>query len=165
MSTKHPPQNDDNLRELRAIIQQATAKLNELDPGTTPNDTPQKSKLTNSQGRVKAFVVFVVSMAGAGAVYNYIVENSLSLKPIDLSSVQKIFLTIGIYFISLFITDRGIKYIVPTIYEYLINDNDSEKDFSTHFLNEITPWQKILVTCFILALLFWGFVSLASVKW
>jgi hypothetical protein len=100
----------------------------------------------------------------AGFLYNYIVINDLSMHPIDVAGVQKLLLSVIVFFATLLIVEKALRYFVPFLHRYFVNDRASEQDFSTH-LQQLQPWQLVYVTCFFIGLFFWGFMTVLTVKW
>lgn len=98
------------------------------------------------------------------ALYEYIIKNDLSMKPIDLAGIQKVIISIIVYFLAILITEKSIKFFVPGVFDYFMNDLNTEPDFTQHF-KSLQPWQSICITCFFIGLFFWGFISVLSVKW
>ena len=119
---------------------------------------------TNTVGRMKSMTWILLSGLIAGALYNYVVINDLSMRPIDAAGLQKLLLSVIVFFSALLLVEKALRYFVPYLHQYFVNDRASEQDFSTH-LQELQPWQLVCVTCFFIGLFFWGFVTLLTVKW
>ncbi len=119
---------------------------------------------TNTMGRLKSLGIILFMLLVGGFLYEYIIQNDLSMKPIDLGGIQKVILSVILYFLGLMLTERTLKFFVPIVFHYLVNDFESEPDFSTHF-KSLQPWQAVCVTCFFVGLFFWGFVQILMVKW
>jgi hypothetical protein len=86
------------------------------------------------------------------------------MRPIDVAGLQKLLMSVIVYFMALLVMERSLKYFVPYIHHYFLNDKESEQDFSTH-LKHLESWQLVCVTCFFIGLFFWGFVTVLGVKW
>lgn len=127
-------------------------------------EKPKSSVPTNTVGRLKSLTWITLLVLVAGFLYNYIVINDLSMRPIDVAGVQKVLLSVIVFFMGLLIVEKALRYFVPYLHQYFVNDRASERDFSTH-LQELQPWQLVCVTCFFIGLFFWGFVTLLTVKW
>lgn len=119
---------------------------------------------TNTVGRLKSLTWILALALIAGFLYNYIVINDLSMRPIDVAGVQKVLISIIVFLLALLMVERSLKYFVPYLHHYFLNDKDSEQDFSTH-LQSLQPYQLVCVTCFFIGLFFWGFVQILGVKW
>lgn len=120
--------------------------------------------VTNTVGRMKSLTWILFLGLIAGALYNYVVINDLSMRPIDAAGLQKVLLSVIVFFSALLLVEKALRYFVPYLHQYFVNDRASEQDFSTH-LQELQPWQLVCVTCFFIGLFFWGFVTLLTVKW
>ena len=81
------------------------------------------------------------------ALYEYIIKNDLSMKPIDLAGIQKVIISVIVYFLAILITEKSIKFFVPGVFDYFMNDLNTEPDFTQHF-KSLQPWQSICITCF-----------------
>jgi hypothetical protein len=119
---------------------------------------------TNTIGRLKSMTWVAFLLMVAVALYNYIIINDLSMRPIDVAGLQKLLMSVIVYFMALLVVERSLKYFVPYIHHYFLNDKESEQDFSTH-LKHLESWQLVCVTCFFIGLFFWGFVTVLGVKW
>jgi hypothetical protein len=119
---------------------------------------------TNTVGRLKSLSWILFLALVAGFLYNYIVINDLSMRPIDVAGVQKVLISIIVFLLALLMVERSLKYFVPYLHHYFLNDRDSEQDFSTH-LQQLKPYQLVCVTCFFIGLFFWGFITVLGVKW
>jgi hypothetical protein len=124
----------------------------------------QQSVSTNTVGRLKSLTWVLLLGTMAAFLYNYVVINDLSMRPIDVAGLQKLLLSVIVFFVGLLVVERSLKYFVPYLHHYFLNDRESEQDFSTH-LQSLKPWQLVCVTCFFIGLFFWGFVTLLMVKW
>lgn len=153
----------DTVEELSAMVEQIQSRLGKMKKAKA-DDLPSRRPLTTSAGRRWSVVVIVVMSVALGMLYNYIVENELSLKPIDLAAVQKVILTVIVFFIGLGCVERSLRYFLPVVHHYFVNDNESEQDFSKHF-DTLDIWQKHLLTAFYVGLLFWAFVQLLQAKY
>ena len=153
----------DTVEELSAMVEQIQSRLGRMKKAKV-DDTAGRRLLTTSAGRRWSVAVIVVMSVALGMLYNYIVENELSLKPIDLGAVQKVILTVIVFFIGLGCVERALRYFLPVVHHYFVNDNGSEQDFSKHF-DTLEIWQKHLLTAFYVGLLFWAFVQLLQVKY
>jgi hypothetical protein len=120
--------------------------------------------ITNTIGRLKSLTWVIFLGLAAVFLYNYIVINDLSMRPIDVAGLQKVLLSVIVFFMALLMVERSLKYFVPYLHHYFLNDRDSEQDFSTH-LQQLKPYQLVCVTCFFIGLFFWGFVQILGVKW
>ncbi|WP_298351153.1 hypothetical protein [Runella sp.] len=127
-------------------------------------EKPTSSMPTNTVGRLKSLSWVVFLLLAAGFLYNYIVINDLSMRPIDIAGFQKVLLSVIVFFSALLLVEKALRYFVPYLHQYFVNDRASEQDFSTH-LQQLQPWQLICVTCFFIGLFFWGFVMVLTVKW
>jgi hypothetical protein len=127
-------------------------------------EKPMISMPTNTAGRMKSLSWVVFLLLVAGFLYNYIVINDLSMRPIDIAGFQKVLLSVIVFFSSLLLVEKALRYFVPYLHQYFVNDRQTEQDFSTH-LQQLQPWQLVCVTCFFIGLFFWGFVTLLTVKW
>jgi len=119
---------------------------------------------TNTVGRLKSLTWVLLLGLAAAFLYNYVVVNDLSMRPIDVAGVQKVLLSVIVFFVSLLIVEKAMRYFVPYLHHYFLNDRASEQDFSTH-LQQLKPLHLVCVTCFFIGLFFWGFVMLLTVKW
>lgn len=120
--------------------------------------------VTNTIGRIKSLTWILLLGLIAAALYNYVVINDLSMRPIDAAGLQKLLLSVIVFFSALLLVEKALRYFVPYLRQYFVNDRASEQDFSTH-LQKLQPWQLVCVTCFFIGLFFWGFVKLLTVKW
>ncbi|MFN8353696.1 MAG: hypothetical protein U0Y10_04600 [Spirosomataceae bacterium] len=124
---------------------------------------------SNTNGRRKA-IWFIVGLSVVfGVLYNAILVNEWSLKPIDLAAIQKLIFSSLVFFVLLLVVERGLKFFAPAIHWFFVNDNgsseaDETQDFSHAFLT-LQPWHKVIITFGFIALFCWVFVSLLSVKW
>jgi hypothetical protein len=122
------------------------------------------SVATNTMGRLKSLTWIIFLGLVAAFLYNYIVINDLSMRPIDVAGLQKVLLSIIVFFVALLLVERSLKYFVPFLHQYFVNDKPSEQDFSND-LQQLKPWQLVCVTCFFIGLFFWGFVMILGVRW
>jgi hypothetical protein len=155
------PSTDPTIEEMQAQFEALGRKIAQKQEA---QKAPYANISTNSAGRLKSlFWVFGLAMA-AGFLYNYIVINDLSMRPIDVAGVQKVLISIIVFLLALLMVERSLKYFVPYLHHYFLNDRDSEQDFSTH-LQQLKPYQLVCVTCFFIGLFFWGFITVLGVKW
>jgi hypothetical protein len=131
-------------------------------------EAAQKAKYpsipTNTVGRLKSLTWILFLALVTGFLYNYIVVNDLSMRPIDVAGFQKVILSVIVFFVALLMVERSLKYFVPYLHHYFVNDRDSEQDFTTH-LQQLKPYQLVCVTCFFIGLFFWGFITVLGVRW
>ena len=102
---------------------------------------------TNTVGRLKSLGIILGFLLVGGFLYEYIIKNDLSMKPIDLAGIQKVIISIIVYFLAILITEKSIKFFVPGVFDYFMNDLNTEPDFTQHF-KSLQPWQSICITCF-----------------
>ena len=126
--------------------------------------TKYSSVATNTVGRLKSLTWILLLGLVAGAFYNYVVINDLSMRPIDAAGLQKVLLSVLVFFLALLVVEKALRYFVPYLHHYFLNDRASEQDFSTH-LQQLKPLHLVCVTCFFIGLFFWGFVMILGVKW
>lgn len=119
---------------------------------------------TNTVGRLKSLSWILFLALVAGFLYNYIVINDLSMRPIDVAGFQKVIISVIVFLLALLMVERSLKYFVPYLHHYFVNDRDSEQDFTAH-LQQLQPYQLVCVTCFFIGLFFWGFVQILGVRW
>jgi hypothetical protein len=86
------------------------------------------------------------------------------MRPIDVAGFQKVIISVIVFLLALLMVERSLKYFVPYLHHYFVNDRDSEQDFTAH-LQQLQPWQLVCVTCFFIGLFFWGFVMILGVRW
>ena len=119
---------------------------------------------SSTSGRMKALGWLAVFGVLIWGLYDYIILNDLSMRPIDMASLEKMVITLISFVLGLLVVERSLKYFVPYLYHYFVNDNESDKDFTTH-LKDLKPFELICVTCFFIGLFFWGFVQILTVRW
>jgi hypothetical protein len=91
---------------------------------------------TNTIGRLKSMTWVVFLLMVAVTLYNYIIVNErngapLSMRPIDVAGLQKLLMSVIVFFMGLLVVERSMKYFVPYLHHYFLNDLASEQDFST----------------------------------
>lgn len=124
---------------------------------------------SNTNGRRKAVWFIVLLSLAFGVLYNAILVNEWSLRPIDFAAIQKLVFSTLAFFLLLLVVERGLKFFAPAVHWFFVNDNDSgdeneSQDFSHAFLT-LQSWHKVAITFGFIALFCWVFVSLLGVKW
>jgi hypothetical protein len=164
MNGKHKEPSLEELQAQFEVLGKAIAQKEEAARAANSPKADYPPVTTNTIGRLKSLTWIVLLALVGGFLYNYIVINDLSMRPIDVAGLQKVLLSVIVFFVGLLVVERSLKYFVPYLHQYFVNDRASEQDFSTH-LQELQPWQLVCVTCFFIGLFFWGFVTLLTVKW
>lgn len=151
-----------SLEELQAQFEALGKVISQKQEAAQKIKSP--SIATNTMGRLKSLTWVVFLLGVAVVLYNCVVINDLSMRPIDIAGLQKLLLSVIVFFSALLLVEKALRYFVPYLHQYFVNDRQTEQDFSTH-LQELQPWQLVCVTCFFIGLFFWGFVTLLTVKW
>ena len=138
--------NELRLDELKAqfIALNSLIEAKEAEEQLKNKDNPYR---TNTVGRLKSLGIILAFLLVGGFLYEYIIKNDLSMKPIDLAGIQKVIISIIVYFLAILITEKSIKFFVPGVFDYFMNDLNTEPDFTQHF-KSLQPWQSICITCF-----------------